>query len=36
MENEIDLSAGLLLERRNDLPDRLVLLCVVALIPPDD
>ena len=36
MEDEFDLLAGLLLESRNDLPDRLVLLRVVAFVPPDD
>ena len=34
MEGELDLLAGLLLEGGDDLPDRLVLLGVVALIPP--
>ena len=36
MEDELDLLAGLLLEGRDDLPDRRVLLGVVALLPPDD
>ena len=36
MEDELDLLAGLLLEGRDDLPDRLVLLGVVAFIPPHD
>ena len=36
MEDELDLLARLLLEGRDDLPDRLVLLRVVALIPPHD
>ena len=34
MEDELDLLAGLLLEGGDDLLDRLVLLGVVALIPP--
>ena len=34
MEDELDLLAGLLLEGGDDLPDRLVLLGVVALLPP--
>jgi hypothetical protein len=36
MEDEVDLLARLLLEGGDDLPDRLVLLRVVAFIPPDD
>jgi hypothetical protein len=36
MEDQLDLFAGLLLEGGDDLLDRLVLLGVVALIPPDD
>jgi hypothetical protein len=36
MEDEFDLLAGLLLESRNDLPDSLVLLRVVAFVPPND
>lgn len=36
MEDELDLLAGLLLGGGNDLPDRLVLLRVVAFISPDD
>ena len=34
MENELDLLAGLLLEGGDGLPDRLVLLGVVPLLPP--
>ena len=34
MEDELDLLAGLLLEGGDDLPDRLVLLGVVPLLPP--
>jgi hypothetical protein len=33
-ENELDLLIGLLLEGGNDLPDRLVLLVVLSLLPP--
>jgi hypothetical protein len=36
MQNELDLLAGLPLEGGDDLPDRVVLLRVVALIPPHD
>jgi hypothetical protein len=36
VEGELDLLAGLLLERGDDLPDRLVLLGVVAFLPPHD
>jgi hypothetical protein len=36
MEDEFDLLARLLLEGRDDLPDRLVLLRVVAFVPPHD
>jgi hypothetical protein len=36
MEGELDLLAGLLLERGNDLPERHILLGMEALIPPDD
>jgi hypothetical protein len=36
MEDELDLAAGLLLECGNDLSDCLVLLGVVALLPPDE
>jgi hypothetical protein len=36
MQDQLDLLAGLLLEGGDDLPDRLVLLRVVALIPPHD
>jgi hypothetical protein len=35
MEDQLDLFASLLLEGGDDLPDRLLLLGVVALIPPD-
>ncbi len=35
IEVELDLLAGLLLEGGDDLPDRRVLLRVVALLPPD-
>ena len=35
-EVELDLLAGFLLEGGDDLPDRLVLLVVVALLPPHD
>ena len=34
MEDQLDLLAGLLLEGGDDLLDRLVLLGVVALVPP--
>jgi hypothetical protein len=34
--NEFDVLAGLLLERGDDLPDRLVFLLVEAFVPPDD
>ena len=34
MEGELDLLAGVLLEGRDDLPERLVLLGVVPLLPP--
>jgi hypothetical protein len=36
VKGELDLFAGLLLERGDDLPDRRVLPGVVALVPPDD
>ena len=36
MEDQLDLLAGLLLERSDDLPQRRVLLRVVALVPPHD
>ena len=36
MEDQLDLLAGLLLEGGDDLLDRLVLLGVVALLPPHD
>ena len=36
MEDKLDPLAGLLLEGRDDLPDRLVLLGGVALVPPHD
>jgi hypothetical protein len=36
MEDQLDLLAGLLLEGGDDLLDRLLLLGVVALVPPDD
>ena len=36
MKDQLDLLAGVLLEGGDDLPDRLVLLRVLALIPPHD
>jgi hypothetical protein len=33
-EDELNLLTGLLLERSDDLPDRLVLLLVLPLLPP--
>ena len=36
MEDQLDLLAGFLLECGDDLPDWIVFLGVVALIPPDD
>jgi hypothetical protein len=36
MEDQLDLLAGFLLEGGDDLPDRIVFLGVVALVPPDD
>jgi hypothetical protein len=36
IQNKLDLLAAVLLERCDDLPDRLLLLWVIALIPPDD
>jgi hypothetical protein len=36
MEDQLDLLAGILLECGDELPDRIVFLGVVALIPPRD